>query len=166
MCDPLLPSLYHLSYAEYSELLRKHREFKESSGCVVQSFSSALPPVFLFRGLINEKNKGKKFDVMDACSAPGNKTLQLGEYVGKSGTVYAFEKDERRYHTLQKNIQKHQANNVQTILDSFLNASPADPMFKKVKLILLDPSCSGSGMLTNFTRDGCEEEDYSNLSFQ
>lgn len=36
---------------------------------------------------------GRKFDVIDGCAAPGNKTLQLGEYLGDRGTVWAFEKD-------------------------------------------------------------------------
>lgn len=38
----------------------------------------------------NEKNKNVKFDIIDACSAPGNKTIQLAEYLGDRGNVWAF----------------------------------------------------------------------------
>ena len=75
---PVVNGMHQLSYEEYSKLMRAHPDFKNSSACVVQSWSSALPPVFLFSGLINQKNTDKKFDIIDACSAPGNKTLQLG----------------------------------------------------------------------------------------
>ena len=44
----------------------------------MQSFSSALPVCLLFQGIL-EKWKNKKFNVIDACAAPGNKTIQLAE---------------------------------------------------------------------------------------
>jgi 16S rRNA C967 or C1407 C5-methylase (RsmB/RsmF family) len=34
-----------------------------------------------------------------------------------------------------------------------LQTNPGDKRFKKVKFVLLDPSCSGSGMLSNYMRD-------------
>ncbi len=45
-------------------------------------------------------------DVIDCCSAPGNKTLQLSEYIKngyyvKLGQIFAFEKDEKRFTLLQ-----------------------------------------------------------------
>lgn len=49
---------------------------------------------------------------MDACSAPGNKTIQLAQYLGKRGTVFAFEKDPKRFILLQKTIQKYSVDNV------------------------------------------------------
>ena len=48
----------------------------QSSACVMQSFSSALPPYLLLKG-VKEKWGDKKYKVIDACSAPGNKTVQL-----------------------------------------------------------------------------------------
>ena len=74
--------------------------------------SSALPPFLLFQGLLNETNKNKQFDVIDACSAPGNKTIQLSELVGNRGNVLAFEKDPKRFLTLKKNLDKYKVTNV------------------------------------------------------
>ena len=43
-------------------------------------------------------------------------------------------------------------NNVQCRNADFLQIQPL-LKYKNIKFILLDPSCSGSGMLTNFIRD-------------
>lgn len=43
----------------------------------MQSFSSALPPYLLLKGVREKWGEKKKYRVVDACSAPGNKTVQL-----------------------------------------------------------------------------------------
>jgi 25S rRNA (cytosine2278-C5)-methyltransferase len=101
---------------------------------------------------VAEKWKGKRFDVVDACAAPGNKTLQLAEYGGKGCSVLAFEKDGNRFKLLERTLNKYETSNVEARNDNFLEVDPSS-LSNKVKLILLDPSCSGSGMLTNFKRD-------------
>lgn len=55
---------------------------------MMQSFSSALPPYLLLKG-VKEKWRNRKYDVIDACSAPGNKTVQLAEY-NQRGKIFAF----------------------------------------------------------------------------
>ena len=52
---------------------------------------------------------------------------------------------------LKNTIEKYEASNIVARNADFLLVEPGKT--KKVKFILLDPSCSGSGMLTNFTRD-------------
>jgi len=42
---------------------------------VIQSKASAMPAYLLFRGLERKTNMAFKFDVIDCCAAPGNKTL-------------------------------------------------------------------------------------------
>ncbi len=39
---------------------------------------------------VKEKLKNKKYDIIDACSAPGNKTMQLSFYASNKGKVFAF----------------------------------------------------------------------------
>ena len=73
----MVPNLYHLKYEAYSQMTKNNdMEILQSKQCVMQSLSSCLPAYLLMHG-VGEKWKGRKFDVMDACSAPGNKTIQL-----------------------------------------------------------------------------------------
>ncbi len=53
---------------------------------LVQDKASCLPP-FLLKKYVTEtrKENAKKTVVIDACAAPGNKTLQLMEYFGMRG---------------------------------------------------------------------------------
>lgn len=89
-CDKDVPNLYNLNYETYSELAKNSEaNLLNSTSCVVQSFSSCLPPYLLLKE-VKQKWTDRNFDVIDACSAPGNKTIQLAEYLGTNGTVYAF----------------------------------------------------------------------------
>jgi 16S rRNA C967 or C1407 C5-methylase (RsmB/RsmF family) len=89
--DGLIPNMYHLEQEVYSELTKDSSlNLLKTSACVMQSFSSALPPFLLLNG-VSEKWKKRKYDVIDACSAPGNKTVQLAEY-NQSGKIFAYEK--------------------------------------------------------------------------
>ena len=119
----------------------------------MQSLSSCLPACLLLDG-VSSKWKGKKFDIVDSCSAPGNKTIQLAEYLNEtgSGRVFAFEKDPKRFEVLRKTLKKYEASNVKAFNHNFLEVK-SEPKFKRVKFVLLDPSCSGSGMLVNYKRD-------------
>ena len=40
-----------------------------------------MPAFLLFRGFASKSKQEYKFDVIDCCAAPGNKTLQLAEYM-------------------------------------------------------------------------------------
>ena len=61
-----------------------------------------------------------KFDVIDACSAPGNKTIQMSEYCGNESTIFACEKSEKRIKLLEKTIKKHNTTNIVTKCMDFL----------------------------------------------
>lgn len=104
--------------------------------------------------------------VIDATAAPGNKTTHLSALMNNMGRVVAFEKDKRRFATLEKMVSKAGCKNVETNCQDFLQVQPSDPAFSQVTHILLDPSCSGSGivgrldyLLENGEDDGSEKED-------
>ncbi|CAA6666197.1 unnamed protein product [Spirodela intermedia] len=86
--------------------------------------------------------------VLDACSAPGNKTIQLAALMRGTGEVIACELNEGRIRNLESIVRRSGATNVDIIHGDFLEINPMDPLFSEVNAILLDPSCSGSGTST------------------
>ena len=103
-------------------------------------------------------------DLLDACAAPGNKTTHLAALLHEARatsptaspsdpiqTIYACERDKLRAATLAKmtaiaNPDGH--THFECLLgQDFLRLSPQDARFKNVGALLLDPSCSGSGIV-------------------
>ncbi|SPO30471.1 uncharacterized protein UTRI_06401 [Ustilago trichophora] len=128
--------------------------------------------------------------VVDATSAPGNKTSHLSAIMyskrlsnnaedgeeddGARGKIFAFERDAVRYKTLVKRlgavgalqanatgITKFSTGNVVAERKDFLTTNPTD--FSKVTHMLLDPSCSGSGIVNrlDFLKEDDDVEDTS-----
>lgn len=86
--------------------------------------------------------------VIDACAAPGNKTVHLAALMNGEGSITACELNKERTKTLQNTIRRSGANNIETINGDFLDIDSNDPSYAEVRAILLDPSCSGSGIST------------------
>jgi putative methyltransferase len=95
-------------------------------------------------------------DVIDGCAAPGNKTTHLAAIVSahnesKEGQkVIAFERNEVRTKTLQKMVKLASTDNSIVSIkggSDFLAAKPHSDEFANVGAILLDPSCSGTGIV-------------------
>ncbi|XP_063531235.1 28S rRNA (cytosine-C(5))-methyltransferase [Cydia strobilella] len=81
---------------------------------------------------------------LDMCAAPGMKTTQLAAYMRNEGKIYAVEQNEQRYKTLCDFVKKTGSKCVETINKDALAIRRGD--YDDVEYILLDPSCSGSGM--------------------
>lgn len=63
--------------------------------------------------------------------------------------VFAFDKDLRRLTLMQRRVDEARAGgSIETRLQDFLEVKPTDKRFAKVGAILLDPSCSGSGIVS------------------
>uniref|UniRef100_A0A0A9G961 SAM-dependent MTase RsmB/NOP-type domain-containing protein n=1 Tax=Arundo donax TaxID=35708 RepID=A0A0A9G961_ARUDO len=86
--------------------------------------------------------------VIDACAAPGNKTVHLAALMNGEGSIIACELNKERAKTLQQTIRRSGANNIQTVNGDFLDIDSNNPSYAEVRAILLDPSCSGSGIST------------------
>ena len=94
---------------------------------------------------------------VDACAAPGNKTTHLAGIVhDKSKTfsivkprILACERDKSRATTLRDMVWKAGANDFVRIHagQDFLNTKMNDEPWCQVTSLLLDPSCSGSGII-------------------
>ncbi|OVA04781.1 Bacterial Fmu (Sun)/eukaryotic nucleolar NOL1/Nop2p [Macleaya cordata] len=85
------------------------------------------------------------WEVLDACSAPGNKTVHLAALMRGNGKITACELNKDRVRRLEDTIKCAGATNVEVLHGDFLKISTEDPLYSKVRAILLDPSCSGSG---------------------
>ncbi|KAF1998418.1 S-adenosyl-L-methionine-dependent methyltransferase [Amniculicola lignicola CBS 123094] len=96
-------------------------------------------------------------DVVDGCAAPGNKTTHLAAICSERSQladalaqgVVAFEKDPARALILKKMVKLASADKLVSIKASsdFLAAKAGSNEFANVGALLLDPSCSGSGIV-------------------
>jgi putative methyltransferase len=95
-------------------------------------------------------------DIIDGCAAPGNKTTHLASLIPtqngrpeKEQKIHAFELSPHRSETLVKMTRIAGADNAVEVhgKSDFLKASPTDSRYVNVTALLLDPSCSGSGIL-------------------
>lgn len=106
----------------------------------------------------------KTGDIVDACAAPGNKTSHLASQMFRAcsdatenasassmGRIFAFEKDSQRFQLLSRRMEQAGASDIvcasnQDFLDVDWSAFP------RVSCVLLDPSCSGSGIAKSINR--------------
>ncbi len=152
---------------------------------ILQDKSSCFSALALVHG----NNGAHGGDFIDACAAPGNKTSHLASLIydekslkvskkGKKKTkVFGFDRSTARLSILKTRMSQL-APLVSTdptsestkssfpveicpTLQDFLKAESTDKMYRNVKSILLDPSCSGSGIVNSPDRlaDSKEEDE-------
>jgi len=63
------------------------------------------------------------------------------------GKIFAFERDRKRYGTLEAMLARAGCANVEALNLDFLTTDVMDKKYCRVTHILLDPSCSGSGIV-------------------
>lgn len=131
----------------------------ESGKIVLQDKSSCFSSLCLIHG----NQTFLEGDYLDACAAPGNKTSHLVALIAKqsqtSSTVYALDRSSTRLASLHRRLEQLVPKHLTVITQhlDFLKTNPYD--YPNVKGILLDPSCSGSGIFTSPDRQQEEEVD-------
>lgn len=143
---------------------------------ILQDAASCWPAWLLLHPLLSQTSAhitigtGKKrrrfkqsIHVLDATAAPGNKTSHLSSMLAQlpdasayeSISLTALERDPQRFKTLVSQLRR--AGALATNKDSkaglvtpykldFLSLSPEDPQWRPINRMILDPSCSGSGI--------------------
>lgn len=96
--------------------------------------------------------------IIDACAAPGNKTSHLASLIGNGkNKVIAFERDKKRGEILNKMVTTAGAEKcVQINVQDFTESDPQS--YTNVTGMVVDPSCSGSGIFGRSTFDEEEEK--------
>ncbi|TQV99612.1 NOL1/NOP2/Sun domain family [Cordyceps javanica] len=123
-----------------------------SSGKIIFQDKASCFPAYLLDPLPEDG------DVVDGCAAPGNKTTHLAAIcharrpdfeTPESQKIFAFEKDKRRSQTLTKMVKIAGSQGWTRVGfgQDFCQVDPASQQFAKVGALLLDPSCSGSGIV-------------------
>ena len=158
------------------DILTCSRSYKEKSVYVDKHVPNllALPPFTnlsmtpaYLNGAIILQDKASCFPVcllspqledgasLDACAAPGNKTTHLAAILHNEcraaarPQIYACERDRGRASTLLTLLQTAGAQDYVTakVGQDFLRIDPAKAPWNGIGTLLLDPSCSGSGIV-------------------
>jgi len=165
---PVVDNLLVL-HPESAKTLHDWDVIKSGAG-VIQDLSSCLTAVALGGG-----NGGRWWDrklakkagalptFLDACAAPGNKTSHLAAIVNGGSNkvnVMGLDRDSKRVKILAKRTELlAPGGQVTPAHRDFLKTEPGDDEFKTLKGILLDPSCSGSGIVSQPDRMGNDDDE-------
>ncbi|VDD81185.1 unnamed protein product [Mesocestoides corti] len=131
--------------------------------------ASCIPVLVLLNVL--KFNKSQSVEILDACAAPGNKTTLLLSGLKKTnqtGRVVAIDRDPKRFKQLCNNLRRihdgpvkvngkvdggrtQQKSSGELICEAncrdFLSIDPVgEEEYCNIKAILVDPTCSGSGL--------------------
>lgn len=146
--DPHIPDLVAVPYgADFtSSPAYKNGEI------ILQDKASCFPAYLLLgdRGPANPWGG----DLVDGCAAPGNKTTHMASLVAKQKQksrkqIISMDASKMRSKTLLKMVSLAGADPMVTVLQGqdFLALDPLDERFQNASGLLLDPSCSGSGII-------------------
>ncbi|XP_042333308.1 28S rRNA (cytosine-C(5))-methyltransferase [Sceloporus undulatus] len=134
LLDPFFPDL--LAFPPQTDL---HLDQLYQAGHLILQDKASCLPAFLL-----DPPPGSH--VIDACAAPGNKTSHLAAIMKNKGRLFAFDRDAKRLATLSTMLVRAGVACHELAHLDFLTTDPCDPKYNRVQYILLDPSCSGSGM--------------------
>ena len=122
-----------------------------TSGKIILQDKASCFPAYLLDPLVEDG------DVVDGCAAPGNKTTHLAAIIHThqpgfetdAPKIFAFEKDSRRAQTLTKMVKIAGSSKMTKIGfgQDFCQVDPSAEQYSKIGALLLDPSCSGSGIV-------------------
>ncbi|KAF5291174.1 hypothetical protein FQA39_LY14416 [Lamprigera yunnana] len=147
------PEIYFIGYTLSNRFMVDiqtelcHHETYKWRSIMLQDNASCLPVQLL--------NPSPGGTVLDVCAAPGMKTTFLAAKIKNQGTIYAVEQQTRRYDALKEFIQGTYETCIKTINKDAIQVTSEE--CPNVEYILVDPSCSGSGIVDRLEIDGEQE---------
>ncbi|RPA86162.1 S-adenosyl-L-methionine-dependent methyltransferase [Ascobolus immersus RN42] len=146
--DPHIPNLIALPPTYKTSLLTSHPLYA-SGAIILQDKASCLPAHLLY--------PPPNATIIDATAAPGNKTTHLAAITEGKATIFAYERDKFRSNILRSMVSRAGGDKCIDVRNlDFLSTKPwegADEELEPVTHILLDPSCSGSGIVSRVEVD-------------
>lgn len=110
-------------------------QYFKNGHIIAQDYSSSLPP--------RKLNPVENDVILDTCSAPGMKTIQMAGMMKNSGKIIAMDIYEHKLNLIKENANKYHATNIKTLLEDATKVK-FDIKFDK---ILVDTPCSGLGVI-------------------
>ncbi|KAJ5266521.1 hypothetical protein N7478_009329 [Penicillium angulare] len=148
--DPHIPELVAVPYgADFTS------SAAYKNGEIILQDKASCFPAYLLLGDRGMKDAWQGH-LVDGCAAPGNKTTHMASLLAKqekqktqSKQIISMDASRMRSKTLKKMVAQAGADNMVTVLQGqdFLALDPMDSRFEEVTGLLLDPSCSGSGII-------------------
>ncbi|KAJ1346876.1 hypothetical protein KIN20_001799 [Parelaphostrongylus tenuis] len=106
---------------------------------ILQDKASCLPAYLLSPPLDSH--------VFDVCAAPGMKTSHVAAILQGTGKIWAIDRSADRMETMERMLEECGVNNVSIFNEDFLRVDVNDRKFAEVRYAVVDPPCSGSGMV-------------------
>lgn len=115
-----------------------HTKLFQEGYLIAQDYSSTMPVVTL--------SPRPNETVLDACSAPGMKTVQMAELMQNKGKIIALDVHEHKIKLIQENASRLGAEIINPILSDASTVNFDNLLFDK---ILVDAPCSGLGVISH-----------------
>ncbi|CDH93054.1 26S rRNA (cytosine-C(5))-methyltransferase nsun-5 [Caenorhabditis elegans] len=106
---------------------------------ILQDKASCLPAFLL--------NPRPGSQVFDTCAAPGMKTSHAAAIMENQGKVWAMDRAADRVATMKQLLDASKVAIASSFCGDFLKTDVTDKKFSKVKFAIVDPPCSGSGIV-------------------
>ncbi|KAJ6164011.1 hypothetical protein N7470_002683 [Penicillium chermesinum] len=147
--DPNIPDLIAIPYGADITSTPAYKK-----GEIILQDKASCFPAYLLLGNVSPQNPWQG-DLVDGCAAPGNKTTHMASILAKQketkprNQIFSMDASKPRSKILQKMVSLASSDSTVTILpgQDFLALDPTEERFANVTGLLLDPSCSGSGIV-------------------
>lgn len=143
----IIDTAYHINNS-----LKLGNEWYHKAGLIYIQEPSSMMAVECVKNATNLNG----LKALDLCAAPGGKTSQLSECVGKNGFVLSNELNNKRVQILRSNVERLGLLNV--AISSCDTSVISKNLQEEFDVVLIDAPCSGEGM---FRKDANAQEEWS-----